>query len=121
MNLTGTYGVTARPEKQKLYTVNEMAMLLDCSQMQIVNITNYYHIPCEVVVHRTNFFTYDAFRLIKEHYEARCDKLRQKAIADMADKAPEEVARLEDHSLVTNPRWLELNEWPETVPVCFEE
>lgn len=26
-----------------------------------------------------------------------------------------------EHPLVTDPRWLKFNEWPETTPACFQD
>jgi hypothetical protein len=63
-------------------------------------------------------YSYEAFKRIKEHREARLSKKKQIFVNE---RTPEEIAALEDHSLVTDKRCLDLNYWPDVVPVCFKE
>lgn len=34
---------------------------------------------------------------------------------------PDDVPANDGHPLVTDKRWLNINEWPETVPLCFQD
>jgi hypothetical protein len=113
---------TQRPDVQKFYTTQEVADLLDTSTDKIRNIVSYYHIAHEIVqtkISRAMLLNYDAVRLVKAYYEKR-----QKAfvkIPKAAEKPEEETEGAENHPLVTNKRWLKLNEWPDTIPECFKE
>ena len=111
-----------KPEKQKIYTTLEIAQILGTTLADVRNIASYYHIEHDVVqedeAHRA-YYTYDAYRLIKERFEMRNNKKIKKIIKNY--EPVEEVAALEDHSLVTDKRCLDLNYWPDVVPVCFKE
>ena len=120
MILKGAFGLTQKPETQKMYTVDEIAQYLGCSSLHITNITNYYHIASDKTIGRKNLFVYDKVRLIKEYYDARLDKMLRKQIAER-QKKQEETTVLEDHSLVTDKRCLDFNYWPDVTPVCFQE
>lgn len=113
-----------KPEKQKIYTTEEIAQILDTSLADVRNIASYYHIEHDVIqegeAHRA-YYTYDAYRLIKERVEMRRNKATKKALKKEPEITEEEVAALEDHSLVTDRRCLNLNYWPDVVPVCFKE
>ena len=111
-----------KPEKQKVYTTVEIAQILDTTLADVRNIASYYHIEHDVVqegeAHRA-YYTYDAYRLIKERVEMRRNKKIKKVMKTY--EPAEEVAVLEDHSLVTDKRCLDLNYWPDTIPDCFKE
>ena len=106
---------------EKLYTTEEISELLDCTTSVIRNIVSYYHIPCEYMIHRRAFFSWNAYLKIKERHEARRNNKLQQIISARPEMTVEEIARLEDHSLVTDKRCLNLNWWPETIPSCFQE
>ena len=112
----------SKPEKQKVYTTQEIADLLEISTTLVRNIASYYHIEYQIVQtghSRAMMFTYDGVREIKARYEARLNKKKQSIVK--IERTPEENDKLEDHSLVTDKRWLKLNEWPDVIPNCFEE
>ena len=120
--MTDAYSLTQRPEKQKVYTTQEIADLLEISTTLVRNIAGYYHIEYQIVQtghSRAMMFTYDGVREIKARYEARLNKKKQSLVK--IERTPEENEKLEDHSLVTDKRWLKLNEWPDTIPDCFKE
>lgn len=122
MNLKGDFGITQKPTEQRFYTTEEIAKLLKCSTAVIRNITSYYHIDCDKKVRdksaRRSLYSYEAFKRIKEHREARLSKKKQIFVNE---RTPEEIAALEDHSLVTDKRCLDLNYWPDIIPDCFKE
>ena len=120
MNFKGEFGIYEKPDVQKVYTVFEVAELLDTSVENIRNIANYYHIDYRVIMHKM-IFDYDSVRLVKERYEARLNKKKQQSITKRLEKTPEKAEVPEDHSLVTDKRCLDLNFWPDVVPKCFEE
>ena len=111
-----------KPEKQKVYTTLEIAQILDTTVADVRNIASYYHIEHDVIqegeAHRA-YYTYDVYRLIKERIEMRRNKKTKKSNENY--EPAEEVAALEEHSLVTDKRCLDLNYWPDVVPVCFKE
>ena len=117
---------TQRPDVQKFYTVQETADLLDTSCDEVRRIIGYYKVKHEVVItkqSRAIMLDYDSFRLVKNVYD---EKQKRKAAALKAtalkkDKPEEETTGAEDHPLVTDKRWLKLNEWPDTIPDCFKE
>ena len=111
-----------KPEKQKIYTTVEIAQILDITLADVRNIASYYHIEHDVIqegeAHRA-YYTYDAYRLIKERVEMRRNKKTKKSNENY--EPAEEVAALGEHSLVTDKRCLDLNYWPDVIPDCFEE
>lgn len=112
----------SKPEKQKVYTTQEIADLLEISTTLVRNIAGYYHIEYQIVQtghSRAMMFTYDGVREIKARYEARLNKKKQSLVK--IERTPEEAEKLEDHSLVTDKRCLSLNYWPDVIPNCFEE
>ena len=117
---------TQRPDVQKFYTVQETADLLDTSCDEVRRIIGYYKVKHEVVItkqSRAIMLDYDSFRLVKNVYD---EKQKRKAAALKAtalkkDKPEEETTGAEDHPLVTDKRWLKLNEWPDVIPECFKE
>jgi len=127
MNLTGEYGTYSRPEKQKVYTTQETADLLNTSVENIRHIVSQYQIEHEFIATKKGKYTvltYDAFRqienIVREKEERKAKTLKaQKERA--AREALEEQLGAEEHPLVTNRRWLKLSEWPDTVPACFQE
>jgi hypothetical protein len=111
-----------KPEKQKVYTTLEIAQILDTTLADVRKIASYYHIEHDVIqegeAHRA-YYTYDAYRLIKERVEMRNNKKTKKVVKNY--EPVEEVAAPGDHSLVTDKRCLDLNYWPDTIPDCFKE
>lgn len=107
--------------KEKFYTTQEVAELLDCTCQVVRNTVSYHQIDKKVVSTpegRILVFTEDAVRLIKEYNDAKRDKAKQKQIKR---KEEEELQGAEDHPLVTDKRFLSLRYWPDTVPACFQE
>lgn len=119
------FDVTQRPDVQKLYSTAEIAEMLDCTTSVIRNITSYYHITAEKRTQKKNvrmvLYSYESFKLIKEYREARRDKEKRRMIKESPVMTEEEIAALEDHSLVIDKRCLDFNYWPDTVPACFQE
>ena len=113
---------TQRPDVQKSYTTQELADLLETSTDKIRNIVSYYHIEHEIVQtknSRAMLLNYDAVRLVKAYHDQRInDRVK---IAKAAEKPEDETTGAEDHPLVTDKRWLKLNEWPDVIPDCFKE
>ena len=122
MNLKGEFGIVQKPTVEKLYSTEEIALLLDCTTAIIRNIVSYYHISCEKVIKhksaRRAMYSYEAYKLIKNYRE---NKRKYKTMPVMTDSNFEGVTAFEDHSLVTDKRCLDLNYWPDVIPDCFKE
>lgn len=119
------YLYTSKPDIQKIYTTQEIAEYLDTSETIVRNIASYYHIQRSVAPtgnSRAAFYTYDAVREIKAHFEAKKNKesqakIRQKLLEK--ELMDEELSTL--HPLVKDKRFLKLSYFPDVVPDCFEE
>ena len=126
MNIKRMFTLTQRPEKQKVYTIQETADLLDTSCDEIRRIVNYYKVKHEIVTtkqSRAIVIDYDSFRLVKEIHEEKEKKKEQakKAAQLKAQKPEEDTTSAEDHPLVKDKRCLKLSWWPDILPNCFED
>ena len=119
------YDISNKPKEQRLFTTTEIAEMLGCTTSVVRNITNYYHIHSEKQMReksvRRALYSYEAFRVIKEYRESRKNNSKRKLIVPCLERTEEEIAALEDHSLVTDRKCLDLNWWPETIPSVFQE
>lgn len=119
------YEYGSKPIEQRLFTTSEIAEKLGCTTSVIRNITNYYHIHSEKEIRekciRRALYSYEAFKLIKEYRENKKNNSKTRAIVPYLERTEQEVAVIEDHSLVTDKRCLDLNWWPETVPSVFQD
>ena len=117
------YKIGSLPNKQKLYSTQDIAEMLNCTTSVVRNIVSYYHILSEREERdkriRRSLFSYEAFKLIKEYRDKRVEKANRKPIVQSYERTEEEIAALKDHSFVTDSRCLDLNWWPETVPSVF--
>lgn len=123
MKLNWTY--TSRPDIQKIYTTEEIAEYLDTTCSTVRNIASYYKIERCVSPTKTTraaFYTWDAVRKIKEHYEAKKDKVRQMLLRQkyaQSDPTQEELEIL--HPLVKDKEYLKFSVWPDIEPECFKD
>ena len=122
---SNNYDITHEIEEQRFFTTEDIARMLDCTTSVIRNITSYYHISSEEMVRdkRVKYavYSYQAFKRIKWYRERRLSKAKAKQSELYTERTEEEIAALEDHSLVTDKRCLDLNYWPDIVPSCFAE
>lgn len=122
---SNNYNITHEIEEQRFFTTEDIAKMLDCTPSVIRNITSYYHIGSEEMVRdkRVKYavYSYQAFKKIKWYRERRLAKSKAKELVLYTERTEEEIAALEDHSLVTDKRCLDLNYWPDVVPSCFAE
>ena len=128
MNIKRMFTLTQRPEKQKVYTIQETADLLDTSCDEIRRIVNYYKVKHEIVTtkqSRAIVIDYDSFRLVKEIHEEKEKKKeqakKQKRLHNLRRRKAKEDERAEDHPLVTDKRCLKLSYWPDVITDCFKE
>ena len=126
MNIKRMFTLTQRPDKQKVYTIQETADLLDTSCNEIRRIVNYYKVKHEIVTtkqSRAIVIDYDSFRFVKSVYEKKQKKREdaKKAAQLKAQKPEEDITSAEDHPLVKDKRFLELSYFPDVIPNCFEE
>lgn len=122
---SNNYDITHEIEEQRFFTTEDIAKMLDCTPSVIRNITSYYHIGSEEMVRdkRVKYavYSYQAFKKIKWYHDRRLAKAKAKELVLYIERTEEEIAALEDHSLVTDKRCLDLNYWPDVVPSCFAE
>lgn len=127
MNFKGIFGIYEKPDKQKVYTVQETADLLEASCDEVRKYIVYRNIPHKVIrtkESRAIILDYDAVRLIKEYHEAKLKKREETKKNELLKMQSEETAgaeKAEDHPLVTDKRCLKLNWWPDIIPDCFKE
>jgi hypothetical protein len=117
------YSIYLKPDVQKVYTVPEIAKYLECTELEVRNVADYYHIKKIIVPtakSRAAVFNWDSVRQIKEQYEARQKRIRDRYLKTHFQKKEPDITE-EDHTLVTDKRCLELNYWPDVVPECFKE
>ena len=105
------------------YTTKQLAELLGISSSCVNNIAIRYNIPKKVLVAeraRVAYFSKESlekFRNILDEMQDKRAKWEQKKAATTAELAETETL----HPLVTDKRWLKLNEWPDVIPDCFKE
>ena len=127
MQLRGQFSLTQRPEKQKIYSTEEAAELLNTSCDDIRRIINYYKIDHQIIStkkSRAIIMTYDALKLVAEICKQRIQRREEMARkAENRKQLAEEdlTSEAELHPLVTDKRCLNLNWWPDVVPNCFKE
>jgi hypothetical protein len=127
MQLRGQFSLTQRPEKQKIYTTEEAAELLNTSCDDIRRIINYYKIDHQIIStkkSRAIIMTYDALKLVAEYCKQRIQRREEMARkAEIRKQLAEEdlTSEAELHPLVTDKRCLNFNWWPDVVPNCFKE
>lgn len=66
-------------------------------------------------------YSYHAFMRIKAYHESRMEKARDKLTVLCQRRLKEDAADLDQHPLVTDKRCLDMNYWPETIPLVFKE
>ena len=113
---SNNYNITHEIEERRLFSIKEIAKMLDCSLLEIRNIINYYHIKFEKMVSGNGVkyavYSYQAFMRIKVYHESRMEKARDKK---------KKIMILDEHPLVTDKRCLDLNWWPDITPSCFAD
>ena len=113
-----------KPEVQRVYTTAEIAMYLNTSEYAIRNIANYYRIDKVISPtknSRAAFYSYEAVRLIKSHFDAKKNKEKQKQIKAQVSKPDlslEELRKL--HPLVKDDRFFNTSFFPDVTPECFK-
>ena len=109
------FNITQRPENERKFTAEQVADALHVSTGYIFTICTLYGIPYEVQREKnvkTALFTYEEMREIKAYVHTKKKTVEY--------KAPEQIAKAEEHPLVTDKRCLNLNYWPDPTPECFK-
>lgn len=122
---SNNYDVIHEVEEGRLFSIKEIAKMLDCSLLEIRNIINYYHINFEKKVSgngaRYAFYSYQAFKRIELLHESRKEKVRDKKNILCRKVQKEKNNDMDEHPLVTDKRCLDLNWWPDITPSCFAD
>lgn len=112
------YSAASIPEQQRYFTTKEVAEMAGISHYHVYFFCKKLGIDYEVKPtsnSRAAYFSWlNAQKIIDV---ASHKKTISKAKKELIVTDEEQNA----HPLVTDPRWLKLNEWPEVVPSCFEE
>ena len=122
--MADAYSLTQKPEIDRIYTVHEIAELFECSDNVVRNISFRLDIPHTYITKnkaRVTIYPYGSLRLFKNYFNARAKKRNETALKKVTLIREEETTGAEDHPLVTDKRCLNLNWWPDVVPVCFKE
>ena len=122
---SNNYDVIHEVEERRLFSIKEIAKMLDCSLLEIRNIINYYHINFEKMVSGNGVkyavYSYQAFMKIKVYHESRMEKARDKKNILCRKVQKKKIMILDEHPLVTDKRCLDLNWWPDITPSCFAD
>lgn len=122
---SNNYDVIHEVEERRLFSIKEIAKMLDCSLLEIRNIIHYYHINFEKMVSgkgvRYAVYSYQAFMRIKMYHESRMKKASDKKDILSRKVQKKKVMTLDEHPLVTDKRCLDLNYWPDITPSWFAE
>ena len=111
-------------EVEKLYTVQEIAELCECSCDVVRNVSNRMKIPHEYVTKngaRVSIYPYSSVKIIKAYWEEKEKKRKTIALKKISLVREDKVEDSEAHPLVTDKRCLNFNWWPDVVPDCFKE
>jgi hypothetical protein len=115
----------SKPEKQKIYTTQEAADLLEVSITQLRRIARQANIEFSFVAinrARNMVFNYDAVRLMQAYWKKnRSDRTKVAKAAIKKTEPEEDEISSADHPLVKDKRFLKLSYFPDVVPNCFEE
>ena len=109
----GKYNITQRPEKQRKFSTAEMATALGVTFSMFYRLRDKLGLAyTRQKVGRTYVTYFD--------YSALC---QCRAALGRAGQLQEDEQRTknEKHPLVTDPRCLDFNYWPDVVPDCFKE
>lgn len=122
---SNNYDVIHEVEERRLFSIKEIAKMLDCSLLEIRNIINYYHINFEKMVSGNGVkyavYSYQAFLEIKVYHESKIEKARDKKNILCRKVQKKKIMILDEHPLVTDKRCLDLNWWPDITPSCFAD
>ena len=122
--MTDAYSLTQEPERDRIYTVHEIAELFECSDNVVRNISFRLDIPHTYTTKnkaRVVIYPYGSLRLFKNYFDAKAKKRNETALKKVTLIREEETTGAEDHPLVTDKRCFNLNWWPDVVPECFKE
>ena len=108
---------------QGLYTIQQIAEMAGVTDSCISNTANEFKIPHEVrptTTSRKCLFTKENAKKIVaiiQNRRDRCYKVTKKTakVVDISEPTAEQ------HPLVKDTRWLDLNKWPDTMPECFAD
>lgn len=125
MIFNGDFGLFDRPDVQKFYTVQEIADMFNVTTVTVRNISNRMNLPHEYITKnraRLAVYPHEVVKIFREYFEAREKKRKLAEERKVKIVVNDEASETElDHPLVTNKRWLKLNEWPDVIPDCFKE
>ena len=115
------FNYTQRPENERKFLASDMANALEVTLPTFYSLMKKLDLDSSLEKdargHKVLVFTHDALARCREELERR----------ENAENAKRETGRAElevsqaEHPLVTDPRCLKLNYWPDVTPACFSE
>lgn len=108
------YEIGQKPGQGRQFTTAEAAAALGISEPTVYSIVKVLNLPYDIRrqehgPHRVALFSYEVLKEIELYTKAKSKKQMIKNYTGMRLKA-------EEHPLVTDERWLNMNDWPEVVP-----
>lgn len=112
-----------RPDSQRTFTTEDIADMFGKRTNTILVAARKLCINAGKQVrsdgHGMRFvFTYQQYRQIREYFQ-KTDRMNRRAAPGRKAAAESFAMTDEAHPLVTDPRCLDPNWWPDTVPDCF--
>lgn len=109
-----------KPEDVKLYCVSEVAGYAGCSCPTVHRIASMLSITAKIYKNkgsRASYFTEEEKDLICANFERHQNNYNEMNKAEVLTTS----FNTEDHPLVKDKRYLNINYWPDTIPACFQE
>jgi len=108
------YEIGQKPAQSREFTTAQTAAALGISEPTVYSIVKALNLPYDIRQqgrgpHRVALFSYEVIKEIELYTKAKSKKQMIKNYTGMKLKA-------EEHPLVTDERWLNINNWPEVVP-----
>lgn len=114
------------PVEQRLFTAAQISEALDISIARIYSIQHCLKFKAVYFDGKYNHFSYQQFKMIKEHverYEAK-KQARYNAKHNLSEEQevkPHILELRKLHPLVKDDKFFNLYYWPETIPACYKD
>ena len=117
-------GFKFKPEKNRTFTTKEISQAFGTSIQTVRNFAHYRGLKPVVKKQdsgKVSVWNYDFYKMFSAFWKSKLLKIHAKEIKEKEQVTNnlEELKKL--HPLVTNPKWLDINQWPDIVPDCMKE
>jgi hypothetical protein len=116
---TKEYEVTQIPDRETYFTTKEVAVITGCAFSSVGNLAKKANL--KPLIRKTSnsrcaFWSYRQMRIIQELFGRRKVSGQEKPVIINIKEE-----KMEEHPLVTDPKFLNLSYFPDVTPKCFEE